>query len=139
MPYEQEITTKWMQPLIESAGSLYNKVFGLLPFCIPNDAKYQVDLGDLKYSQKELLRLASQSPSFDAQAESITDYLVACNPHLKESISQMNMITKRLFFNQLADDQQFEWCLKKYSGIDISDSHMQTASPCKFSKRRYIS
>ena len=127
MPSNKEniVDSRWTKPLIEAARRVYNKIFGLTSGYISNDAKYGFDLGSLKYSQNELLRIASQSHNFADRAERVTNYLVACNPHLKESVGRMNSVTKRLFYKRLSDDTQFNWCLDKYPEIEFGDSHMR--------------
>ena len=116
MPNE-ELKVVWTKPLVESAQKLLNKVWAVAPGCSPNDAKYGIDLGGLVYSEKELLRIASESHSFSDRAERITNYLAQCNPNLAKRISRMSAVTKRLFYNELSDDKQFNWCLDKYPGI----------------------
>ena len=124
MPNE-ELKVGWTKPLVESAQKLLNKVWAVAPGCSPNDAKYGIDLGGLVYSEKELLRIASESHSFSDRAERITNYLAQCNPNLAKRISRMSAVTKRLFYNELSDDKQFNWCLDKYPGIELGAKHMQ--------------
>ena len=124
MPNE-ELKVGWTKPLVESAQKLLNKVWAVAPGCSPNDAKYGIDLGGLVYSEKELLRIASESRSFSDRAERVTNYLAQCNPNLAKRISRMSAVTKRLFYNELSDDKQFNWCLDKYPGIELGAKHMQ--------------
>ena len=42
-----ELKTGWTQPLVEAARKILNAVWGIVPGCSSNDAKYKVDLGDL--------------------------------------------------------------------------------------------
>ena len=85
MPNE-ELKVGWTKPLVESAQKLLNKVWAVAPGCSPNDAKFGIDLGGLVYSEKELLRIASESHSFSDRAERITNYLAQCNPNLAKRI-----------------------------------------------------
>lgn len=124
MPTE-ELRSGWTKQLVEKAGILLNGIWSVIPRCTSNDAEYGIDLGDLVYSENELLRIASQSRSFSDRAERVTNYLARCNPSLQKRISEMNAVTKRLFYNHLSDDKQFSWCLNKYRGIELGEKHMQ--------------
>lgn len=124
MPNE-ELNLGWTRPLVQNAQKLLNSIWGIIPGCLSNDAKYGIDLGDLVYSEKELLRRASESLSFSDRAERVTSYLAECNPKLKKHISRMDSISKRLFYNELSDDKQFSWCLEKYTSIELGAKHMQ--------------
>jgi hypothetical protein len=127
MPNE-ELKAGWTKPLVESARKILNGVWGVVPGCSPNDAKYGINLGDLVYSKKELLRIASENPGLvlhQQRAERVTNYLAQCNPDLEKSFSRLNAVTKRLFYNELRDDKQFSWCLDKYPGIELGAKHMQ--------------
>ena len=124
MPNEY-LKSGWTKPIIERAQKILNAVWGVVPGCSPNDGKYGINLGDLVYSEKELLRIASETPLFVDRAERITTYLAQCNPDLKKTFNRMNKITKRLFYGQLKDDKQFSWCLEKYPGIELGSKHME--------------
>jgi len=124
MPNE-ELRTGWTKPLVENAQRILNGVWSVLPRCSSNDVKYGVDLGDLVYSENELLRIASQSRSFPDRAERVTNYLARCNPSLEKRIGRMDAVTKRLFYNELSDDKQFSWCLNRYRGIELGAKHMK--------------
>jgi hypothetical protein len=124
MPNE-ELKAGWTQPLVEGARKILNGMLGTVPGCLSNDAKYGIDFGDLVYSEKELLRIASGSRDFADRAELVTNYLAQCNPKMEKPISQMNKVTKRLFYNELSDDRQFNWCLEKYPGIELGAKYMK--------------
>lgn len=113
--------------VLENAGRVVNGFWGCIPLpgFVPNDAKYGIDLGNLKYSETELLRIASSWRDFNDRSDRVIRYLVGCNPHLKATFDRMDDATRRVFYKRLREDQQFNWCLKKYPGIELADERMQ--------------
>jgi len=111
------------------ARRFFSKLLGQLPFpwswCMTNDAKFGLDLGDLKYSQEVISYLAQSVKNREERAQLIVSYLSACNPNLEKSLSRMSLETKRSFFTRLSDDQQFNWCLQTYPDIELGYHHMQ--------------
>lgn len=129
MPYDKSdyFTRKSIDNVLFTAEKIWNNIFGLLPFtnCHSNDAKFGVDLGDLKYSKDVFLRLASQSPNFEERTHLLVNYLAKCNPDLKEVLGRMDLETKMLFYERLSEDNQFGWCFEKYPELELANPHMQ--------------
>ena len=121
----------WTKEVLKTAGYTINKMldkaWGLIPISgfVQNDAKYGVNLGELKYSEKELLRIASSWDNFMDRSDRVVSYLMKCNPHLKDTFGRMDLATKRMFYRRLKEDRQFNWCLNKYPEIELADSQMQ--------------
>jgi hypothetical protein len=115
--------------LLYRARRFFSKLQGQLPFpwswCMTNDAKFGLDLGDLKYSQEVISYLAQSVKNREERAQLIVSYLSACNPNLEKSLSRMSLETKRSFFTRLSYDQQLNWCLQTYPDIELGYHHMQ--------------
>ena len=127
--YDQEYyySRHFLDSILHLTERIWNNVVGVLPFprCHTNDAKFGVRLGELKYSKDVFLRLASESEDFNDRVDLIINYLISCNPHLEDTIGPMDQETRRRFFTRLSDDQQFDWCFKKYPNLELADPHMQ--------------
>ena len=125
--YSKYYSRSFLDSLLHLTERIWNNVVGLLPFpnCHSDDSKFGLRLGELKYSRDVFLRLASESPDFDQRADLIINYLIACNPHLENTIGPMDQETRRRFFTRLTDDHQFDWCFNKYPNLELADTHMQ--------------